>query len=299
MSLLVVGSTAYDSIHTPVESREDCLGGSATHFSLAARFFAPVRLVSVVGSDFADTDLELLANHGIETDGMEIAEGKTFRWTGRYQADMNHRDTVAVELNTFGSFQPKVPEAWRDTPFVFLANGHPKVQDSVLQQIKEPRFVVADTMDLWIDTTRDELCSLLRKIDGLILNDDEAKQLVDEHNLISAGRKLLDLGPKLVIVKKGEHGSFLFSEFFHFALPAYPTEDVRDPTGAGDAFAGGFMGHLAESDRVTLWNIKKAMAYGTVTASINVEAFGIAGCAGATRKQVEQRYTEFLQFVSF
>ncbi|MCB9890068.1 MAG: sugar kinase [Planctomycetes bacterium] len=299
MSVLVVGSTAYDTIETPEGSRADCLGGSSTYFSLAARFFAPVRLVSVVGKDFRDDDIELLRSKGIETDGLEIADGATFRWTGRYHADMNQRDTVAVELNTFGSFDPKVPEPWKTSPFVFLANGHPGVQSSVLDQVSSPKFVVADTMNLWIDTAQDELLALLRRVDGLILNDEEVKMLTGEHNLIRAGQSLLTKGPKLVIVKKGEHGSFLFSEFFQFALPAYPTEFVRDPTGAGDSFAGGFMGYLAGAERVTLWNLKRAMAYGTVTASLNVEAFGVDRLAEAGRNEVDSRYHELLQFVSF
>lgn len=299
MSLLVVGSTAYDSIETPGGSRADCLGGSSTYFSLAARFFAPVRLVSVVGKDFRDTDLALLRDRGIDTEGLEIADGETFRWSGRYHADMNHRDTIAVELNTFGSFQPKLPAAWKQSPFVFLANGHPSLQASVLEQVENPRFVVADTMDLWIQTAAEELQALLPRLDGLILNDEEAKMLSGEHNLIRAGQALLATGPKLVIVKKGEHGCFLFSEFFQFALPAYPTELVFDPTGAGDSFAGGFMGFLAGAGRVTLWNLKRAMAYGTVTASLNVEAFGVDRLAETTREEVDARFEQLLQFVSF
>ena len=181
MSLLVVGSTAYDSIETPSDSRSDCLGGSSTYFSLAARFFSPVRLVSVVGQDFRDEDLALLRDRGIDTAGLEIAEGKTFRWSGRYSADMNHRDTISVDLNTFGSFDPKLPTAWKESPFVFLANGHPKLQSAVLDQVAKPQFVVADTMDLWIDTARADLEALLPRLDGLILNDEEAKQLSAEH----------------------------------------------------------------------------------------------------------------------
>ncbi|HMQ23070.1 MAG TPA: PfkB family carbohydrate kinase [Planctomycetota bacterium] len=299
MTVLVVGSTAYDTIETPEGSRADCLGGSSTYFSLAARFFAPVRLVSVVGKDFRDADVSLLQGRGVDTEGLEIADGATFRWSGRYHADMNQRDTIAVELNTFGSFDPKVPEAWKSTPFVFLANGHPLVQTSVLDQVSAPKFVVADTMNLWIETARNDLDMLLRRIDGLILNDEEVKMLTGEKNLIRAGQTLLSKGPKLVIVKKGEHGSFLFSEFFQFALPAYPTEVVRDPTGAGDSFAGGFMGYLAGVDRVTLWNLKRAMAYGTVMASLNVEAFGVDRLAAADRSEVDQRFHELLQFVSF
>jgi hypothetical protein len=252
-----------------------------------------------VGEDFLAADRELLVERGIAVDGLEVAAGKTFRWTGKYQADMNHRETLAVELNTFGTFQPKVPPAWTQTPFVFLANCHPNVQASVLEQVDGARFVVADTMDLWIDTAKKDVLALMSRIDGLILNDEEAKQLVGQHNLIRAGQKLLGMGPRLVIVKKGEHGSFLFSQFFQFALPAYPTEDVEDPTGAGDSFAGGFMGYLSEVGHVTLWNLKKAMAFGTVTASLNVEAFGVDRLAGASRQELNQRYEDLLQFVTF
>ncbi len=299
MSLLAVGSTAYDTIHAPTGDRERCLGGSATHFSVAARFFSPVRYVSVVGEDFAKSDLAFLEERGMDLDGLEIAAGATMHWTGKYHADMNQRDTLSIELNTFGDFSPKLPAHWRDTDFVFLANGHPSVQAAALEQIDNPRLVVADTMDLWIETANEPLHDLLRRVDALILNDEEAKQLAKEHNLITAGRALLELGPKLVLVKKGEHGCFLFSEFFQCALPSYPTENVVDPTGAGDAFAGGFMGHLAETGRVSLWNLKRAMAYGTVTASLQVEGFGTDGLALVERPLVEQRYAEFLQFISF
>ncbi len=299
MSLLVVGSTAYDSIETPLGNRNDCLGGSSTYFSLAARYFTDVRLVSVVGKDFREEDLGLLKSMGIHCDGLEIAEGKTFRWSGRYHADMNSRDTVSVELNTFGEFQPKVPGSWGDSRFVFLANGHPAVQASVLEQVSKPQFVVADTMDLWIETAKDELLELMKRVDGIILNDEEAKQLTGEHNLIRAGRALLELGPTIAIVKKGEHGSFLFSQFFQFALPAYPTVDVLDPTGAGDSFAGGFMGYLTEVGSLTVWSLKRAMAHGTVTASLNVESFGVDRLVAAERAEVDSRYEEFVQFVQF
>ncbi len=298
MSLLVVGSTAYDSIETPDGSREDCLGGSATYFSLAARFFTDVRLVSVVGDDFRDEDRKLLEKCNVDTFGLETKKGRTFRWSGRYHADMNHRDTVSVDLNVFEGYQPMVPMNWRKTPFVFLANGHPEVQTSVLEQMEErPHFVVADTMDLWIDIARDSLLGLLKKVDGIVLNDEEARQITYESNLIKAGQALLELGPRIVLIKKGEHGSFLFSHFFQFALPSYPTEDVADPTGAGDSFAGGFMGFLASRGRVQLGNLKRAMAFGTVAASINVESFGVERLAGTEKPEIEARYQDLLQFI--
>jgi cytidine kinase len=298
MSLLVVGSTAFDTVETPHGTATECLGGSSTYFGLAARLFTPVRLVSVVGADFPATHRQLLESRGIDLTGLETKAGKTFRWHGRYSQDMNSRDTIDVQLNTFGDFQPVVPAAYKDTPFVFLANGSPATQRSVLEQMQAPRFCVADTMDLWIDRDREGLLELLRRIDGLIVNDSEVKQLTGKTNLIQAGRASLALGPKLVIVKKGEHGCFVFSNFFHYALPAYPTETVVDPTGAGDSFAGGFMGYLATCDTISLWNMKRAVAYGTVTASLTVEGFGVERIAEADRDTVERRYHELQQFVT-
>jgi cytidine kinase len=297
MSLLVVGSTAFDTIETPHGGAADCLGGSSTYFSLAARLFAKVRLVSVVGDDFPAAHRELLEQKGVDLAGVETKAGKTFRWHGRYSGDMNSRETLDVQLNVFGDFVPKVPAAWRDTPFVFLANGSPTTQASVLDQMQGVRFCVADTMDLWIEHQRDGLMKLLPRLDGLIVNDSEVKQLTGKHNLIQAGRAALALGPKLVIVKKGEHGCFLFSNFIHYALPAYPTESVVDPTGAGDSFAGGFMGYLAQCEAINVWTMRRAIAYGTVTASLTVEGFGVERIARADREQVDRRYQELLQFV--
>jgi sugar/nucleoside kinase (ribokinase family) len=298
MAVLVVGSTAFDTVETPFGRREKCLGGSATYFSLAARLFTKVRMVSVVGEDFPDQHRELLVANGIDIEGLETKAGKTFSWEGRYSMDMNSRETIDVQLNTFGDFEPKLPDSYKSTEFIFLANGAPATQASVLDQIEGSPFSVADTMDLWIDIAKDDLMALLPRLDGLILNDEEAKMLTGESNLIRAGRKVLGFGPKLVIVKKGEHGSFLFSNYFQYALPAYPTDKVMDPTGAGDSFAGGFMGFLAECESLSLWNMKRAMAYGTVCASLNVEGFGVEPVAGATRDDLERRYRDLVQFVS-
>ena len=298
MTLLVVGSTAFDTIETPHGNAERCLGGSSTYFGLAARLFSPVRLVSVVGEDFPAEHKQLLSDRDINLDGLEVKEGKTFAWHGRYSADMNQRDTIDVQLNTFGDFEPKVPSNYRDSKFVFLANGSPATQSSVVEQMNDPQFVVADTMDLWIDNERDGLLALLKRIDGVIVNDSEVKSLTGESNLIAAGKAALELGPKLVIVKKGEHGCFLFSNYFHYALPAYPTETVLDPTGAGDSFAGGFMGYLANCASVSLGNMQRAVAYGTVTASLNVEGFGVDCLANTSREVVERRYQELMQFIS-
>jgi len=298
MTLLVVGSTAFDTIETPHGTAEKCLGGSSTYFSLASRLFTKTRLVSVVGEDFPADRRQVFEDHGIDVEGLEVQPGKTFAWHGRYSADMNSRDTIDVQLNTFGNFAPKVPASYRDTPFVFLANGSPSTQRSVLEQVETPRFSVADTMDLWIENEREGLLALLQQIDGLVLNDSEVKQLTGKSNLIQAGRACLDLGPKLVIVKKGEHGCFLFSTFFHYALPAYPTECVVDPTGAGDSFAGGFMGFLSTCDSLSLWNMKRAVAYGTVTASLTVEGFGVERIATASKEEIDRRFYDLVQFVS-
>ncbi len=298
MALLVVGSTAFDSIETPFGKAADCLGGSAVYCSMAAALFTEARLVSVVGKDFPAASRELLRQKNVRLDGLQEMPGKTFRWSGRYSADMNSRETLHLELNTFADFRPQVPATFRDSSFVFLANGAPETQMAVLAQMSNSTFAVADTMDFWIETKREALLELLRKVDGVILNDQEIKLLTGESNLIRAGRKALVLGPKLVILKKGEHGCFLFSNFFHHALPAYPTDRVVDPTGAGDSFAGGFMGFLAECDSLSLWNMKRAIAYGTVTASLTVEGFGVHALAGATREQVERRYQELIQFIS-
>lgn len=298
MSLLVVGSTAFDTVETPHGTAAECLGGSSTYFSFAARLFTQVRLVSVVGADFPAQHRKLLEDRGIDISGVEQKPGKTFRWHGRYATDMNSRETLDVQLNTFGDFRPKVPAAFRNTPFVFLANGSPATQKSVLEQMERPKFCVADTMDLWINIEKDGLLDLLHRIDGLIVNDSEVKMLTGKTNLIQAGRAALALGPKLVIVKKGEHGCFVFSNFFHYALPAYPTESVVDPTGAGDSFAGGFMGYLATCDSISLWNMKRAVAYGTCTASLTVEGFGVDRIANADRAMVDRRFHELQQFVA-
>ncbi len=298
MSLLVVGSIAFDSVETPHGKVEEALGGSAMYFSWAASQFVPVRLVGVVGKDFPMKALEELKARGVDLAGVEVADGETFRWSGRYVGAMEAAETLDTKLNVFGSFQPKIPAAFRESAFVFLANGAPATQKAVLSQIESPTFVVADTMNLWMKIARPELDDLLKRVDGLILNDAEARELAGEHNLIRAGRKILSMGPRIVVVKKGEHGAFLFSEFVQFALPAYPTDQVRDPTGAGDSFAGGFMGYLASMGKVTLASLKRAVAYGTICASVNVEDFSFHAMRRTSRAQIDARYEEFLQFVS-
>jgi cytidine kinase len=299
MSLLVVGSLAFDDIEAPSGKRTDILGGSATYFSLAASAFTPVRLVGAVGEDFPMERTKGWKERGIDLAGLEVVKGgRTFRWSGRYAGDMNAAETLKTELNVLGTFQPRIPESFRSTDFLFLANTHPETQRSVLRQVERPRFVLADTMNLWIEKERASLMGLLQEVDGLLLNDEEARMLSGSKNLIAAGKKILEMGPKVVIVKKGEHGSFLFSTYQFFALPAYPMDSVVDPTGAGDTFAGGLMGSLARARGVTIGNIKRGMVYGTVTASFTVEQFGTGAIAAMDARAAEARYEEFLQFVS-
>ncbi len=299
MSLLVVGSLAFDDIESPSGKRENVLGGSATYFSLAASAFGPVRLVGPVGEDFPLALMEPWRERGIDPTGVEVVRGgKTFRWSGRYSGDMDVAETLHTELNVLGTFQPKIPAAFRTSEFVFLANTHPATQRSVLSQMERPKFVLADTMNFWIEKERQALEGLLREVDGLLLNDGEARMLSGAKNLIAAGKAILGMGPKIVIVKKGEHGSFLFSADQFFALPAYPIEVVVDPTGAGDSFAGGLMGSLARSGAAAFGNIKKGMVYGTVTASFTVEKFGTEALAAMDARAAEARYREFLQFVT-
>jgi sugar/nucleoside kinase (ribokinase family) len=299
MSLLVVGTLAYDSIETPFARKDNVLGGSAVYFSVAAANFGPVRLVGVVGGDFAASDLALMSGRGVDVDGVErVAGGKSFRWAGRYEADWNTRTTLETQLNVFEHFDPKVPAKFRESSFVFLANAEPKVQLRALEQCVRPKFVVADTMNLWIEIRRDELLDVLRRVDGLVLNDEEARMLTGERNLIRAALKVRELGPRYVILKKGEHGAFLVGDDVRYALPAYPVDAVVDPTGAGDCFAGGFMGYLAAADCVEGPTLRRAMLYGTVTASYCVQGFGVEALAERRRAQVESRFNELLQFVT-
>jgi len=298
MSLLAVGTLAFDSIETPYETRTEVLGGSATHFAHAARLFGPVELVGVVGSDFPDEHLRALDRLGIGVQGVEIAEGKTFRWSGRYELDWNTRHTLDTQLNVLEHFDPKVPAAQRGAGFVFLANAQPAVQMRALEQVEAPRLAVADTMNLWIDTKLGELEELLRRVHGLVLNEEEARMLTGRRNLFQAGRMLLEKGPAFVILKKGEHGAFLLGREVRFALPAYPVEEVVDPTGAGDSFAGGFMGYLASVGEPDPTALRRAMLYGTVTASFCVQGFGVEGLQPVDRARLDRRYEELAALVT-
>lgn len=300
MPLLVVGSVALDSIQTPRETRDNVVGGSAVHFSVAASYFSGVKLVGVVGEDFPPEHTQFLESLGIDTAGLQVEPGgKTFRWRGKYLENMNDRETLEVHLNVLEHFNPQLSDAYKQSRFVFLANGSPITQLNVLNQMNGPRLAVADTMDLWIEIQRDELLELLTKIDGLVLNDMEAKMLTGEENLVRAGHAVRKLGPKFVILKKGEHGAMFFSEHETYVLPAYPTDAVVDPTGAGDSFAGGMLGYLAEQDNFDPKTLKEAMAYGTVTASFNVEDFSLDRMKRVTRDDIDRRLAEYRKMLSF
>ncbi len=300
MPLVVVGSVAIDHVETPTERRENLLGGSATHFSYAASFFTSVRLVGVVGEDWPAEHTAVLDKQGIDTSGLhQVAGGKTFTWSGRYHENMNDRDTLDVQLNVFGDFDPVLPENYRRAKYVFLANGVPAVQLKVLSQVPGRRLAVADTMDLWIKTTRKDLNELLSQLDGLVLNDSEAKLIAETENLVTAGHRVKEMGPKFVIIKKGEHGAMFFSDYETYVLPAFPTAAVIDPTGAGDSFAGGMMGYLAECDNFEPETLKMAMAYGILVASFNVEGFGLERMQQITREDIDNRMTEYRKMLSF
>jgi sugar/nucleoside kinase (ribokinase family) len=298
MSLLAVGTLAFDSIETPFEKRTELLGGSATHFAYAARLFGPVELVGVVGTDFPEETLKSMSRAGIGVRGVETAPGKTFRWSGRYEADWNTRHTLDTQLNVFEHFDPKVPSAQRGARFVFLANAQPEVQMRALAQVRAPELVVCDTMNLWIDIKLGELEELLRKVHGLVVNEEEARMLSGRRNLFQAAKVLLAKGPRFVILKKGEHGAFLLGRDVRFALPSYPVEDVVDPTGAGDSFAGGFMGHLAAVGEVTPAALRRAMLCGTATASFCVEGFSTEGLERTDRKGLDARVAELASLVT-
>lgn len=300
MSLLVVGSVALDSVETPTAKRDNVLGGSATFFSYAASYFTQVKLVGEVGEDWPAEHTKLLQSRQIDTSGLRVVPGaKTFRWRGKYQPNMNDRETLEVHLNVFESFNPKLTEEQCRSTFVFLANGSPIMQLGVLEQVANPVLAVCDTMDLWINIQRDELLKLLKRIDGLVMNDSEAKLLTGDENLVRAGHAVRELGPKFVVIKKGEHGAMFFSEHETYVMPAYPTPDVVDPTGAGDSFAGGMMGYLASQGNFEPKTLKEALAYGTLVASFNVEDFSLERMKKIDRSDIDKRMRHYKQMLSF
>jgi sugar/nucleoside kinase (ribokinase family) len=300
MSLLVTGSIGIDTVETPYGKRNEVLGGSAVYFSYAASFFTPVRLVGVVGEDCPQGLLDPLKGREIETSGLEVRRGsKTFRWHGSYVKDLNEAVTVEVDLNVLAERAPKIPENYLDSRYVFLANTHPVLQQEMLASLKSPRLVVADTMNLWITTERAELCKLLSKIHGLVLNDGEARLLTEKKNLIEAARDVLKMGPKFVVIKKGEHGCLMCNDREAFVLPAFPAEKVVDPTGAGDSFAGGMMGYLSTQGNCTSATLKRALAFGTVVASFTISDFSLAGLQAADREKIDERWFQFKQAMDF
>ncbi len=302
MSLLVVGSVAFDAIETPFGKTDKILGGAATYISLAASYFTKdINLVSVVGGDFPLDHIKLLQKHHVNTQGLQVLENeKTFFWAGKYHNDMNTRDTLVTELNVLEKFNPVVPEAYQDCEFLMLGNLVPAVQQQVLSQLKKrPKLIVLDTMNFWMDIALEDLKKTLTLVDVLTVNDAEARQLSGEYSLVKAAQKILKMGPKYLIIKKGEHGALLFNKEQVFFAPALPLEDVFDPTGAGDSFAGGFIGYLAQTKDISFDNMKRAIIFGSATASFCVEKFGTENLVNLTNDQVESRVQEFVDLVQF
>jgi len=300
MSLTVVGSVAFDALETPFGKRERILGGAATHFSLAASFFTRVNAVGVVGGDFGETEWDVFRRHSITTEDIEIIpEGKTFFWSGRYDYDMSIALTLDTQLNVFETFAPKLSAVSKTAEFLFLANIQPTLQKQVREQCTNAKFVAMDTMNYWITSTKDALIETIKVVDCMIINDAEARQLTDEPNIHKAARKILDYGLKALVIKRGEYGAVLFTKDEFFVVPAYPLESVFDPTGAGDTFAGGFMGYLASNDEVTDAVLRRAMIYGSVMASFNVEKFGTERVDALDYPEINQRFAEFKRMTHF
>lgn len=296
-NVLVVGSVALDTLETPHGRADNALGGSATHFALSASRFAPVRLVGVVGKDFPREHIEMLQGQKIDVTGLEIADGKTFRWHGKFVGDMSRAETVSVELNVLATFQPKVPAPFASTPFVLLGNASPDVQNSVLEQLKGPKFVMLDTMNLWISTQRAALLRLLPRVDAVCINFEEALQLAETASGAVAVRRILDLGAKTLIMKRGEHGATLATRDGQFSVPSFPTDRVVDPTGAGDSFAGGTLGYLAQAGAEKN-ALRRAIVYGSVMGSFAVEEFGTKRIQSVTREEIEQRARSIMDMLS-
>jgi sugar/nucleoside kinase (ribokinase family) len=299
MSLLVVGSVALDTVETPFGKITDALGGSATFFSAAASLFCPVRLVGVVGDDYPMDQLEFLARRGVDLSGLEQAKGESFRWSGVYSFDLNSRETRETRLGVFAEFSPRIPAAFHDAQWVFLGNIDPDLQCDVLDQVKSPRLVACDTMNFWIESKRDALMRLLARVDLLLVNDSEARELSGDHNLLRAARWIQERGPEMVIVKKGEHGAILFTRDMIFFAPGFPLEDVFDPTGAGDAFAGGFMGYIARVGSSSSDDLRRAMMYGSAMGSFAVEKFGVERLIDLTAAEIHNRVRVFRDMTSF
>jgi sugar/nucleoside kinase (ribokinase family) len=302
MSLVVVGTVAFDAIETPFGKTDKIIGGAATYSGTAASYFTKdIKLVSVVGDDFPQKQIEQFHNHGIKTDGLQVKPGqKTFFWSGRYHTDMNTRDTLDTQLNVLLDFDPVIPESYQDCEFLMLSNLMPKLQKNVLDRLrKRPKLVVMDTMNFWMETEMDSLLEIISLVDVLTVNDSEARQLTNEYSLVKAAQKILKMGPKYLIIKKGEHGALLFNNEQVFFAPALPLEDVFDPTGAGDTFAGGFIGHIAQTKDISFDNMKRAIIFGSAMASFCVEKFGLERLTNLTQEEIDQRVQEFIDLVQF
>jgi sugar/nucleoside kinase (ribokinase family) len=299
MSVLVVGSVALDSVETPFGKADNVIGGSGTFFSASASHLAPVQLVGVVGDDYPLAQLEALKKRGVDMAGLEQAKGESFRWRGRYRHDLNSAETLETRLGVFSHFSPKIPAQFKNAPFVFLANIDPRLQLDVLKQVQRPKLVACDTMNFWIESRRPDIVELIKHVDLITLNDGEARQLTDCANLVKAARWIMERGPTMVIIKKGEHGAFLFKGRSIFFAPAYPLEEVFDPTGAGDSFAGGFMGYLARTGDLGDANLRRAVVYGSAMGSFAVEKFSVQRLLEITPADIAARVAEFRQLVAF
>lgn len=299
MSILVVGSMAFDSVETPFGKAEEVLGGSATYFSTAASFFTSVNLVAVVGEDFPAEHIEFLQSRGVDTDGITRTSGKTFRWKGSYGYDLNEAKTLDTQLNVLADFDPQLPEHYRDAEYVFLGNIDPELQLNVLKQVIRPKIVACDSMNFWIDGKRDALLQTLKHVDILLINEAEVRQLAQEPNMVKAANKVLAMGPDTLVVKQGEYGAVMFTEHSVFSAPAYPLEAVFDPTGAGDSFAGGFMGYLSSVNNVSDEAVRQAIIFGSVMASFNVEEFSLERMRTLNIEQVRDRYRKFQLLTEF
>lgn len=298
-AVLIVGSMALDNVKTPFGEVRDALGGAAVYSSVAASYFAPVRLVGVVGRDFPEKHVRFLASRSIDLAGMQRMQGETFRWSGLYEFDLNQAHTLDTKLNVFQHFRPHIPEEYKDSKYVFLANIDPELQLQVLEQVKSPKLTICDTMNFWIENKRECLLEVLKKVNIAFMNDTEARQLCGTFSLVGAARQIIELGPSAVIIKKGEHGAIMVTDSAYFAAPSYPLEEVRDPTGAGDSFAGGFIGYIAYTDDISEGNLRKATIYGSTLASFNVEDFSLRRLGSLTPEDIAARYCEFKQIADF
>lgn len=299
MEILVVGSVALDTVQTPFGNIEEGLGGSATHFSMSASFFSPPYLVGVVGQDFPDSHLELLASKKINLEGLQKVNGKTFRWKGKYDFDLNTAHTLDTKLGVFETFSPEIPSQHRNKEILFLANIDPELQLKMIEQASSPKLIAMDTMNFWISGKKPQLLKTISQVNMLLINESEARQLTDETNLVKAARKIQAIGPQTIAIKRGEYGALLFHQKEIFSAPALPLEDIKDPTGAGDSFAGGLIGHLAKSSDLSFENLKKAAIYGSVMASFNVEDFSLDRLKRLTQEEIKTRYFEFCKLAHF